>query len=140
MTLSMIDPSQTKQLQSQLSTMQQSQSDQRAKELVEKYVLTNRINPNDKDQIATALAFARENPTRFEQIMGSTQPLVPHSKTTPPSATTTRRDQVIGKASREFADEEGLQKITDQTAHVNCALREHSMAKLTEDELTTLSV
>lgn len=45
-------------------------SSRKARDLVEKYVAANVINPNHRDQYETALSLAREAPERFEKLMG----------------------------------------------------------------------
>ena len=115
--------------------MTHADTDRQAKELVEKHVQANRINPRDEEQYAAALVLAKEDPQRFEQIMGVTKPLVPAGRTTaPPDQATGQRGTIIAKASREFDDSPELHKLTNRGDHVNMALRDSGMSKLTSEE------
>ncbi len=128
--------------QAELAAMKDADAGRVAKELVEKQIVANKINRRDDGQYQAALSLARENPQRFEQIMGATNPFIAPGRTTPPAATTTRRDQLILSTARDYDAEENatLRKLTERREYVDLALREAKLKTLTDDEVDELLV
>jgi hypothetical protein len=114
----------------ELAAMKEAEAERLATERVQKHVMANRVNPHDKAQYGAALALARENPDRFEDIMGSLPPYVPPGRTEPP----THRQTLVAKAESEWKRDPALQKGCSCAAHVNLALRDSGLDELTEAE------
>ena len=126
----------------ELAAMKDADADRVARDLVEKQIVANKINRRDDGQYQAALSLARENPQRFSQIMGATNPFIAPGRTTPPAATTTRRDQLILSTARDYDAEENatLRKLTERREYVDLALREAKLKTLTNDEVDELLV
>ncbi len=129
-----VDGERRRDAETRLAALTDADTDRQAKTLVDKHVQANRINPRDQEQYAAALVFAKEDPARFEQIMGATKPLVPAGRTTAPDQAVGQRGTIVAKASREFDDNIQIQKLTDKQSHVSLALRDAGLSKLSTEE------
>lgn len=123
---------------SELSAMKAADKARHAETLCAKYVASNRLNKNDTEQYAAAMALAREDPDRFEKVMGATKPLVQPGRTTAPAAASTQRGTMIANAAREFDDNPELAKLCNRVDHVQTALRGGNMAKMSDVEAKSL--
>ena len=122
----------------QLATMRQADREKWAQERVDHYVKVNVINPNNKDSLTAALSLAREDPKRFEALMGGARPYVPAGRTEPPVYSEAERYRVIAAASREWKESKTLQGLSEHSAFVDQRLRDGSLSALEADELKRL--
>lgn len=123
----------------QLATMRQEDREKWAQNRVDHYVKINVINPNNKDSLTAALSLAREDPKRFEALMGGARPYVPAGRTEPPVYSDPERVRVIASASREWNESKTLQGLSDHSAFVDQRLRDGSLSALEADEVKRLS-
>jgi len=116
--------------------MREAESQRVATEMVQGYIRTQQLNPNDKPAVAAATRLAMSDPGTLEAIFRNLPPLIPTGRTTPP----TSRQLEICKAEREYRDNAGHRNATSLKAFVAQALRDRGLAALTENESVTLSV
>ncbi len=126
------------QAKTALTAMKNGESERLAIERVAKYAKTNVLNPNDKDQMASALALSRQNPERFEQLMNRATPWVQSGQTKSPDGASHGRAELIMTATREFKESNDLQGLTSIEAFVNDTLEGKKLPLLTETEIQTL--
>lgn len=119
----------------QLAVMREAEREKWAQERVAHYVKINIINPHNQDSMTAAMSLAREDPNRFEALMGGSRPYVPAGKTQPPAEGQVKRTETIAAARRELEDNPALQRLTNKSDHVNQALREAGLPKLSDAEL-----
>jgi phage I-like protein len=120
----------------ELAAMREAESQRVATEMVQGYIRTQQLNPNDKPAVAAARRLAMSDPGTLEAIFRNLPPLIPTGRTTPP----TSRQLEICKAEREYRDNAGHRNATSLKAFVAQALRDRGLAALTENESVTLSV
>ena len=118
------------------SRQENAEADREAKAMVDGYVETGKLNPNDTEGVAAAMSLARENPDRLTALMANAADLrPPQGKTTPPDGATLRRSQAIRTAIHSFRDTPGLAEQTTLEAAVNLVLRDNGLPKLSDGEL-----
>ncbi len=114
----------------ELTAMREAEADRQAKELVNKYVKANVLNPNDKPAMEAAMSLARERPDRLRAMLDGATPYVAPGRTTAP----TGRQHLIAKAAGNWRNDPSMQRTCNCEAAVNLALRDAGLEKLTDAE------
>lgn len=120
----------------ELATMKQAECERSARAHVERYIVSNQLNPNDKPAMEAAVRLAMSDPATLDAIFKNATPYATPGRTTPPSS----RQVLIAKAEREYCENVAHQRATSLKAFTNQALRDKGLAALTEDEAVGLSV
>lgn len=123
----------------ELAVMRGADREKWAQERVDHYVKINVINPHNKDSLTAAMSLAREDPNRFEALMGGARPYVPAGRTDPPVYSDAERVRVIASASREWTESKTLQGLSEHSAFVDQRLRDAKFSTLEADETKRLS-
>lgn len=120
----------------ELAAMREAESQRVATEMVQGYIRTQQLNPNDKPAVAAATRLAMSDPGTLEAIFKNMPPQIPTGRTAAP----TNRQMAIIRAEREFRENPGHQRATSLRAFVAQSLRDKGLEPLTSDETVTLSV
>jgi len=120
----------------ELAAMKQAESQRTATAMVQLYIGAGKLNPNDKPAVEAATRLAMSDPGTLEAIFKNMVPQCPPGRTTPP----TSRQMTIIRAEREFKGDPAHARSTSLQAFVSNSLREGGFSKLTESEISELSI
>lgn len=105
--------SEVKALRDKVTALEGESQERKARDLVDKYVESRKLNPNDREKMEQALKLARKDPEQFEAVMALTDgfPKPPAGQTQPPAGGATggkvNEDELITKALKEHQGHTG---------------------------------
>ena len=129
-------------LKQRCDSLEKSQKDRDAVALVDKYVASGQVNPNDAEQLTWARGAAAADPKAFELLIAKAPKLwIAGAITTTGGAPPDDRSRIILAAKSEFnAQKHARLKGCDLVAFVNGSLLYDKQPALDKEEIATLTV